>query len=365
MSNNMFCFEKNMASRAVIVTGSNRGIGFAAATMLAKQGHLAILAVRCPDKGKEAAAKILQIAPNAPKPLVVPFDLLNKEETDKASYQVKLAVGQVDAIIHNAAVTGTGRDAADSPDEVRRLLKTNYFGTTTGYYSLRPLVKRGGRHVFMASRKSLAAQISFAYLHQTIAHPQLSVIALDAAMETYELAARTKGNTTLAGWPACPTTVSKIAVGAFARIAASEDCTLQMRSMFGLKTQELEQLELRRPGDDGITANACCPGWCDTEYGRVNIQQFTSPTGKPKTPAEGADTAVWLATSAEVEGLNGKFFCERAEVEWAGKYHRKSYEKHYSWMMTERKPRLTDAGFTSVFAPTSETPARLRSSRRR
>ena len=32
-----------------------------------------------------------------------------------------------------------------------------------------------------------------------------------------------------------------------------------------------------------------------------------------RTSAQGADTAVWLASSPEVEGLSGKFFVEREE----------------------------------------------------
>ena len=32
-----------------------------------------------------------------------------------------------------------------------------------------------------------------------------------------------------------------------------------------------------------------------------------------KTPAQGADTAAWLASSPEVEGVSGKFFEERKE----------------------------------------------------
>ena len=33
-----------------------------------------------------------------------------------------------------------------------------------------------------------------------------------------------------------------------------------------------------------------------------------------RSVAQGADTAVWLASSAEVEGVNGRFFEQRREV---------------------------------------------------
>ena len=33
-----------------------------------------------------------------------------------------------------------------------------------------------------------------------------------------------------------------------------------------------------------------------------------------RSVAEGADTAIWLASSPEVEGVNGKFFDQRKEL---------------------------------------------------
>jgi hypothetical protein len=33
-----------------------------------------------------------------------------------------------------------------------------------------------------------------------------------------------------------------------------------------------------------------------------------------RSVAQGADTAIWLASSPEVEGVNGKFFDQRREV---------------------------------------------------
>jgi hypothetical protein len=36
--------------------------------------------------------------------------------------------------------------------------------------------------------------------------------------------------------------------------------------------------------------------------------------GGGRTPADGANTAVWLASSPEVEGMTGKFFENRKEI---------------------------------------------------
>ncbi len=55
-----------------------------------------------------------------------------------------------------------------------------------------------------------------------------------------------------------------------------------------------------------IPVNAVCPGWCRTDMGGADA---------PRTAAEGADTAVWLATEAPRE-LSGKFLRDREEIPW-------------------------------------------------
>lgn len=59
--------------------------------------------------------------------------------------------------------------------------------------------------------------------------------------------------------------------------------------------------------EQGITVNAMCPGWVHTEMG--------GPAGD-RTPTEGADTAVWLATLPDDDRRTGGFFAERAPTPW-------------------------------------------------
>jgi len=59
-----------------------------------------------------------------------------------------------------------------------------------------------------------------------------------------------------------------------------------------------------RGGD--IKVNAACPGWVHTDMG--------GPAA-PRTPAEGADTIVWLAT-LPARGPSGGFFRDRRRIAW-------------------------------------------------
>lgn len=58
--------------------------------------------------------------------------------------------------------------------------------------------------------------------------------------------------------------------------------------------------------DKGIVVNAFDPGWVKTDMGGSSA---------PRTPEQGADTAVWLATEAPAS-LSGKLFHDRREVSY-------------------------------------------------
>ena len=64
----------------------------------------------------------------------------------------------------------------------------------------------------------------------------------------------------------------------------------------------------RRFEGTSITANAMHPGVVDT-----NMLRSMAPGMKGRSPEEGADTAVWLATNPELEGVSGKFWVDRKE----------------------------------------------------
>jgi NAD(P)-dependent dehydrogenase (short-subunit alcohol dehydrogenase family) len=55
-----------------------------------------------------------------------------------------------------------------------------------------------------------------------------------------------------------------------------------------------------------ILVNSMCPGWVRTAMGGE---------GAPRTPGEGADTALWLATLPD-DGPTGGFFRDRKPLEW-------------------------------------------------
>ena len=66
----------------------------------------------------------------------------------------------------------------------------------------------------------------------------------------------------------------------------------------------------------GVVANAMHPGWAATPGVDASLPGFGKFMGPLlRTPEEGADTIVWLATSPEAEELSGGFFLDRAPHE--------------------------------------------------
>lgn len=72
----------------------------------------------------------------------------------------------------------------------------------------------------------------------------------------------------------------------------------------------------RRLESPGITVNAMTPGWVpDTELSRNLLPDVRQARARPgRTVVQGADTAVWLAASADVAGVTGRFFADRREL---------------------------------------------------
>jgi NAD(P)-dependent dehydrogenase (short-subunit alcohol dehydrogenase family) len=73
----------------------------------------------------------------------------------------------------------------------------------------------------------------------------------------------------------------------------------------------------RRLQKTHVTANAMAPGLVvDTGLYRNTPPEIMARMRQRsgRTPTQGADTAAWLASSPEVEGVSGKFFSDRKEI---------------------------------------------------
>ncbi|MGL4423454.1 MAG: SDR family NAD(P)-dependent oxidoreductase [Gemmataceae bacterium] len=79
-------------------------------------------------------------------------------------------------------------------------------------------------------------------------------------------------------------------------------------AFYGITKAALNALTVRLAAELPATVkvNAMCPGWVQTRMGG---------TQAPRSPEQGADTSVWLATLAE-SGPTGGFFRDRQPIAW-------------------------------------------------
>ncbi len=83
----------------------------------------------------------------------------------------------------------------------------------------------------------------------------------------------------------------------------------RVRGAYGISKTGLNGLTAHLHGayaGDGLLANSASPGWVETDLGGPEA---------PRTPAEGADTPVWLARFAP-GAPGGRFWHDREEIEW-------------------------------------------------
>ena len=71
----------------------------------------------------------------------------------------------------------------------------------------------------------------------------------------------------------------------------------------------------RRLDGSGVTVNCLHPGAVATRLGHNNgaLARLLKVALKPflRTPAQGAETAIWLASAPEVDGVTGQYFVRR------------------------------------------------------
>jgi NAD(P)-dependent dehydrogenase (short-subunit alcohol dehydrogenase family) len=193
----------DQTGRVAIITGSNTGIGFGAAAVLAAKGAHTVLAVRNLDKGNEAVARIKAASPNATVTLQQ-LDLTSLENIRKAADNLRTDFPRIDLLINNAGVMYT--DKASTKDGYELQFGTNHLGhfALTGLLLDNMLGVDGSRVVTVSSvGHRIRAKIHFDDLNldhnynRVVAYGQSKLANL---LFTYDLARRlrAKGAPTIA-----------------------------------------------------------------------------------------------------------------------------------------------------------------------
>ncbi|XP_027240827.1 carbonyl reductase 1 isoform X1 [Cricetulus griseus] len=273
-------------SRVALVTGANKGIGFAITRELCRKfsGDV-VLTARDEDRGKAA---VQQLQAEGLSPRFHQLDIDDLQSIRALRDFLLKEYGGLDVLINNAGIAFKNADPTPFHIQAEVTMKTNFFGTQDVCTELLPLIKPQGRVVNVSSMESLRAlkncspELQQKFRSDTITEEEL------AELMNKFVEATKRGMHEMEGWPNSAYAVSKIGVTVLSRIHA----------------RKLSQQ--RR--DDKILLNACCPGWVRTD--------LTGPKA-PKSLEEGAETPVYLALlPPDAEGPHGQFVQQKKVEEW-------------------------------------------------
>jgi len=276
-----------MASRRVaVVTGANKGIGFAVVRGLCKQ--LAdvdvFLTARNESLGQEA---VKQLEAEGLKPKFHQLDLNDSGSIEKLKTFLQTSYGGLDILVNNAGMAFKNSATEPFPEQAEVTVNTNFWGTLNVCKSLFPLLRPHARVVNVSSRASnMAANKCSDALKQRFLAPDIDMAKVEDLMTEFVRSAK-DGTYSAVGWPESAYGPSKVGVTLMSFV---------------------QQKELDKDPREDIIVNACCPGYVDTD--------MSSHKG-PKTIDEGADTLVYLALlPPKATSPRGEFVCERKIFNW-------------------------------------------------
>ena len=257
---------KTMSGKRVVITGPTSGVGKEIAMGLAALGAEIILACRDIKKGNKTASEIIRRT-GSEKLAVMEVDTSSQTSIRGFAREFRKKYRRLDVLINNAAGNRGTLPKINSVDGIELTFATN----VVGYFLLT-------QELLDVLKRSAPARIV------NVA----STFASDLDLDDLQFERRK--------------------FESFKAYAQSKACNR-------LFTWAL----VRRLKGSGVTANAMTPGLI-TETGLYRnaepdlVTRLTQYSGG-RTSAQGADTAVWLASDSEMEGVNNKFFEDRKELE--------------------------------------------------
>jgi NAD(P)-dependent dehydrogenase (short-subunit alcohol dehydrogenase family) len=247
----------SMKGKVVIITGASSGIGLEAALGLAKMGAKVVMVSRDKKRGLDAAAYVKNNSGNNAVDLFL-SDLSELKNVRKLAADIKKKYKKIDVLINNAG--GVFGKRALTPDGFEWTFGVNHLAPFLLTNLLLPVLKKSGnaRVVTVASMAHMMGQINFDDLMGEKKYAEMGAYAQ-----------------------------SKLANVLFA-------------SELG-----------RRLKGTRITSNSLHPGVVHTKFANsggflsgffYNVFGFLM-----ETPAQGARTSIYAASSPELEGVTGKY----------------------------------------------------------
>jgi len=125
-----------------LVTGANKGIGFATARQLGARGWIVLAGARDEARGKQAAQDLIGGGADA---RFVQLDVTDEESVARAAAWIDAEFGVLDVLVNNAGIARgdwSGKPSETTVTTMRTVYETNVFGVVAVTNAMLPLLRR-------------------------------------------------------------------------------------------------------------------------------------------------------------------------------------------------------------------------------
>ncbi|XP_002721301.4 carbonyl reductase [NADPH] 3 [Oryctolagus cuniculus] len=273
-------------SRVALVTGANKGVGFAITRDLCRlfSGDV-VLTARDEARGRAA---VQQLQAEGLSPRFHQLDITDLQSIRALRDFLRREYGGLNVLVNNAAIAFQTDDPTPFDIQAELTVKTNFFATRNVCTELLPIMKPHGRVVNISSLQGLQAlencseDLQEKFRCETLTEGDL-VDLMNKFVEDTKNEVHEKE-----GWPHSAYGVSKLGVTVLSRILA-------------------RRLEEKRKADR-ILLNACCLGWVEADVAGDHGS---------RTVEEGAETPVYLALlPPDATEPQGQLVCDKIVQSW-------------------------------------------------
>jgi NAD(P)-dependent dehydrogenase (short-subunit alcohol dehydrogenase family) len=130
--------------RSVVITGASRGLGFASAVRLYREGWRVVAAMRSPDRGLPLLREATGAAMDDDRLIGVQLDLLDPGSIAAAAKAIEEAVGAPYALVHNAGISAAGMVEETGITLWQNMFATSVLGPVELTQALLPSMRAAG-----------------------------------------------------------------------------------------------------------------------------------------------------------------------------------------------------------------------------
>lgn len=252
------------SNRVAVVTGANKGLGFAIVKILCEKYGKVYLTSRDEKRGNIALEELKNLRLN---PVYHQLDITNNESIKTFLKHIEVNNEEVEILINNAGILFL-KSSEPKIYQAEQTIFVNFTSLVNFTEAIKPFLRYGAKVVNISSSSGHLSRIPSEELKEKFKCQDLSLEELKNFTNSYVVDVK-KGEDINKGWGSNPYVISKVAVNAY---------TFMLHRSLSSK---------------GITINCVHPGYVmsDMTYGAGTI-----------TPAEAAKLPVSLALEATTGG---------------------------------------------------------------